>query len=302
VKLKSMRMKLTKLSAVGAVDTRAHLPLRGFTLIELLVVIAIIAILAGLLLPALVAARTKAQAIGCMSNNRQLTIAWRMYSEDNRDTFPFAYGTTAADVPYTWVQGILDLMNPSAAPNWNADTTIKVSVLWPYCGNNLGIWRCPADKSTGLNPAGQRVPRVRSRAMSNWVGGNGDSPSNGYRGGWGLNGNWKVFRKLTEMNFPGPTMTFVMLDEREDSINDGYFVTEMDYYPDITRTKIVDYPASYHNKACGFSFADGHSEIHKWLDGRTTPALVAGQELTLNVSSPNNKDVFWMQQHCTSDR
>jgi prepilin-type processing-associated H-X9-DG protein len=92
-------------------------------------------------------------------------------------------------------------------------------------------------------------------------------------------------------------MTFVILDERQDSINDAYFVTEMDYYPDITRTKIVDFPASYHGRACGFAFADGHSEIHRWLDGRTIPPLTT--ELTLNISSPNNKDVYWMQTHST---
>jgi prepilin-type N-terminal cleavage/methylation domain-containing protein len=271
-------------------------PQKGFTLIELLVVIAIIAILAAMLLPALHRAKCKAHGIGCMNNTRQLALAWRLYAEDNRDTLPFAY-SVAANANYVWVQGILDDTIPTMPDNWNYDTTIKKGVIWPYCGNSLGIWHCPADTSYGQNPQGQRVPR-RSVSMSNWVGGNGDSPQNGYKGYWGL-GSPKsiVFRKLSEMISPGPAMTFVILDERWDSINDGYFVTEMDGYPNPAMTKIVDYPASYHCGSCGFAFADGHSEIHRWRDPRTTPPLRTG--LQLNVPSPNNKDVVWMQQHCS---
>jgi prepilin-type processing-associated H-X9-DG protein len=134
--------------------------------------------------------------------------------------------------------------------------------------------------------------------MSNWVGGNGDSEQNGYKGYWGLNSPKSfVFRKLSAMLSPGPAMTFIILDERWDSINDGYFVTEMDGYPNPTTTKIVDYPASYHGGACGFAFGDGHSEIHRWRDPRTTPPLQIG--IPLNVPSPNNQDVIWMQQHCS---
>ncbi len=96
---------------------------------------------------------------------------------------------------------------------------------------------------------------------------------------------------------PGPAITFVILDERQDSINDGYFVTEMDGYPNAATTKIVDYPASYHNKAAGFAFADGHSEVHRWRDPRTSPPIRTG--LPLNVPSPNNPDVTWMQDRCS---
>jgi len=269
---------------------------RGFTLIELLVVIAIIAILAAMLLPALSKAKIRSQGIGCMNNTRQLTYAWRMYAEDNREVLPFAYATTAAAAPYVWVPGILDDVNPAAADNWNLDLTLRKSILWPYCGNSVGIWHCPADTSYGINNLGQSVPRVRSVTMSNWVGGNGNSPETGYKGYWGLSSPKSiVFRKSTQMNHPGPAMTFVLLDERQDSINDGYFVTEMDGYPNEATTKIVDYPASYHNKAAGFAFADGHSEIHKWRDPRTYPPIRTG--LPLNVPSPNNQDVTWMRDH-----
>src|SRR6185295_3076498 len=156
----------------------------GFTLIELLVVIAIIAILAAMLLPALGRAKLKAQAIGCMNDTKQLALAWRMYADDNRDTLPFAYGN-GLNAPYVWVQGYLDDANPTANDNWNYETTIKKGAIWPYCGKSLGIWHCPADTSFGKNPQGDRVPR-RSVSMSNWVGGNGDSPETAYKGGWGL--------------------------------------------------------------------------------------------------------------------
>jgi hypothetical protein len=204
---------------------------------------------------------------------------------------------SAAAAPYVWVPGILDNANPSTPDNWNLDITIRKSLLWPYCGNAVGIWHCPADMSYGINNLGQRVPRVRSVSMSNWVGGNGDRPDNGYKGNWGLNSpNSVVYRKLTQIVHPGPSMTFVLLDERQDSINDAYFVTEMDGYPNPATTEVVDYPASYHAQAGGLSFADGHSEIHKWKDKRTCPPIQTDLSV---VQTPNNQDVIWLQQHCS---
>ena len=259
---------------------------RGFTLIELLVVIAIIAILAGMLLPALGKAKAKAQGIKCLNNNKQLMLAWMLYADDDEGSLVHAYGTA-----HGWM-GTSTLDYSTKPSNWDFNQDIARSPLWSYTGNAAAIFKCPADKSSVMVD-GTRLPRVRSMSMSSWVGGN-DGKHTWYGGP-----EWRMYLKQSDFVDPGPSQTWVFIDEREDSINDGFWVTWMPDYPDLAATRIVDYPASYHNGAADLSFADGHAEIHKWRDARTVIALQKNGTIPLNHPSPNNVDVRWIQDRTT---
>ena len=273
---------------------------RGFTLIELLVVIAIIAILAAMLLPALSQAKAKAQGIYCMNNHRSLLMAWRMYVDDNQDRLPYASSNRFSAIPTVgaWVTGTLDF-NGSNKSNWDPEVDITKSPLWSYCGKNLAIWRCPGDRST-VYATGRAMPRVRSMAMNLWLGGYGGAMDSNLD----PTGKWKVYSKFSEFNGTlGASGIFVFLDMREDSIDMGNFGVCMDGYPDNPgEHRFFDLPGFYHNRAGGFSFADGHAEIKKWRDPRTMPAIQPGVKVTETFDqfkSPNNPDIAWLQERAT---
>lgn len=284
----------------------AHALPRGFTLIELLVVVAIVAILAGLLLPAVGRARQKAEGIQCLNHHRQLTLAWMNYSLDHADRFPAASGTigdTNGAVP-AWMEGALDL-SPDNPSNWDVTRDIQASPLWPYCGGSPGIFKCPADTSR-VTPSsgpfqGRSVPRVRSMAMSLWFGGFGGD----LRHSPGATAPpWRLYRRLEDLVDPGPSRTILFWDQREDTINYGNFLIDMtgwDDAPELTQWQ-VDLPGSYHGNAGGLSFSDGHSETRRWVDARTMPPLRRGQSWVngeFSLLQPNNRDIRWLQERST---
>ena len=270
---------------------------RGFTLIELLVVIAIIAILAALLLPALNKGKLKAQGIQCLANHRQLCLAWRMYSDDSQDRLLYASDNPydASTIASTWVTGYLQWYNPQDPANWDPNHDITKSPMWPYCGQSLSIWKCPADRSFVV-VNGQAKPRVRSMSMNFFLGGFGGWDGSGFLD----TASYKLYFKQTELADPGPAKVFVFLDMRPDSIDIGNFAPCMTGWPNQPASYgFYDLPGFYHHFANGFSFADGHSETHRWRDARTTPPLLDTSNIGDEFSSPNNPDVAWLQDHAT---
>jgi prepilin-type N-terminal cleavage/methylation domain-containing protein/prepilin-type processing-associated H-X9-DG protein len=271
----------------------------GFTLIELLVVIAIIAILAALLLPVLSKAKIQAQGIQCMSNTRQLTLAWLMYTQNNSDSLPAADGAVLG-APEWDGGGFMDFAANNPV-NYDITVNLTRSPLWKYCSSSAGIWKCPADRSTVLKGA-TRVPRVRSVTMNCFMG--GEDGSAAFSGVMASNAKFRTFTKLT--GIPTADTYYVFLDENEDSINNGWFGVSMAGIPYTGAAAnpglyaFFDFPAYYHNNAAGFSFADGHSEIQKWGDGRTMPPV---RDVTLvNVNgtpSPGNRDIEWLGAHAS---
>ena len=244
-----------------------HLPnRRAFTLIELLVVIAIIAILAALLLPALAKAKVKAQQVGCLNNGKQITLAWIMYADENNDKLL----NSGQWLAYS------DVGDSSPTPTDRTNTMfLKTGPLASFLAGNVGVFKCPGDTRKAY---GQ--PVVRSVSANGFL---GDDSS------WVWGGIWTRFLKLGQLVRPGPANTFVIIDESGASINDEFFAPAMNGYDPRTPSLFgfTDVPATYHNKAGSLSFADGHSEIHKWRDARTATA-------GLFAASPNNNDVDWL--------
>ncbi len=272
-------------------ETSSHGSRRGFTLIELLVGIAIIAILAALLLPTLARSKQQAQGVKCLSNSHQLCVGWLMYASDNREIL--ANNIPAAGSPPGfggWCNGVLSEAagNPDntnymymmgAAGDGNLMTTLTIG---PYC-KSPGVYQCPADP---IMAKPYSVPRCRSYSMNFCLG----SKSAAQATDSTYNDVWPNFFKSTDLK--RSSLTWVFNDEHPDSINDG---VEFTATGDGEDNQWSDIPASYHNNACGFAFADGHSEIHKWMQASTSHPVTGQANWLPWAAQPPYTDILYVE-------
>jgi prepilin-type N-terminal cleavage/methylation domain-containing protein len=281
----------------------------GFTLIELLVVIAIIAILAAILLPVLSVAQKRALATQCQSNEKQLTLAWLTYANDNHDDLVpnrAAHGQPASfgEIPLTdpnlqpggslaqWCPG--NLQQQACAlhyPLW-----IEAGLLYSYVAN-INVYRCPADHSVvprgGLSA--YQTPSQRTYSMNAWVQ-TMDHSGNDTGVSWLNIPGYTVYTKLFTMLRPGPSLTWVFIEEAPLSIDDGFFAVDPQ-----TPTLWYNSPACLHGQLSEMSYADGHVETRLWTDGNMINELNPQVPPAENVpASPNSSDLAWLISRSTA--
>jgi len=295
-------MKLKRIRGKSDVSSNGT----GFTLIELLVVIAIIAILAAMLLPALTAAKDRAQAISCMSNKRQFGLVGFMYASDNRDYLPLnndpgsgqGYLYPSGSGQPSWATGSLDWTSGVWNTNTYYFTDPKYSCLANYLSGSYRVYQCPADDFAS---AVQRAKlhtnhRSRSIAMDAALG-------DGHKYGMAVNNvsgtppwnwnPWYVAKKSTDMHSPGPSQCWWVMDEHPDSIDDLIL-----YTAPFTTTTFTELPGNQHAGGCGVVFCDGHAEVHNW----TGPTLAAHRAVKYNNAnqtpcSTSDPDMIWLSLH-----
>jgi prepilin-type processing-associated H-X9-DG protein len=252
----------------------------AFNLAELGVVIACAGILAMVVLPALAADKLQSASTGCLYNLRHLQTGGAMYAAENNN-----YLVPNAPLGTPPNEGWCDSRNGESWGNSIENTnpaTYESALLWPYLGNNLSVFRCPGDSVPSANGF-----RLRSYSMNGQMGAV-------YDGHIGYNPGYLTYSRVSDIIRPTPANAFVFADESPDTINDGYLQIG------ANSPGFPDAPADYLEGGCGFSFADGHAEIHRW---QTTALLIPVQpHFTGNNTSvgSQNADWIWLIQHATS--
>lgn len=260
----------------------------GFTLIELLVVIAIIAILAAMLLPALSKAKGRAETIACMSDYKQLGLAWLLYADDNNGILTPNADNSMGAAP-AWVKGVMDWSTAGQNTNTAALTKSDVALLAPYSAQQYKIYHCPSDRFA--SPAQRSIgwtQRARTVSM-NGAFGEGSRPTDSLFQPWATD---IMIKKLAQLGQPGAAKSWVFIDEHPDSLNDAAFY--INPYATGASAMWIDMPSSTHSGACTLSFADGHAEVKKWVEGSSVVPVKYG---TLNrIAVPNSRDCDWLAE------
>jgi prepilin-type N-terminal cleavage/methylation domain-containing protein len=224
----------------------AQLLQRGMTLIELLVVIAIIAMLAALLLPALSSTKANVAQTSCLNNLKEFEIAYQTYSADNIGKLvqnaPLSgqYENYSDNITNSWVYGNMKTLVDST--NFQR---VQSGELFPYVPQT-GSFHCPSDISSANG-----LPRVRSYSMNAWAGSSVMEVSEQGTG-------YRIFLRETDFTIPGPSQTWVFIDEHIMTLADGFFIVTMDNSDPFAR-----FPATRHKNSYCLNFADGHAEAFR---------------------------------------